>query len=113
MAIVIRGADNVLANMAKTLISISKSIENEVKKAAFEVEREAKINSPVDIGRLRSSITVDKKDTLYYEVGTNVEYAAFQEFGTSRMVAHPYLGPAIDKVKTKYPNLIKEGVRRA
>ncbi len=106
----VRGTGNVLANMAKVLISISKSVENEVEQAAFSVEREAKIICPVDTGRLRASITADKKDELHYEVGTNVEYAGYVEFGTKKMAAQPYLGPAADKVRQKYPRLVGNGV---
>ena len=52
--------------------------------------------APVDTGRLRDSITheVDESEEAVY-VGTNVEYAAYQEYGTSRMKAHPFLKPGI------------------
>lgn len=110
---IVRGTGNVLSNLAKASIAISKSIEKEVKQAAFEVEREGKINSPVDTGRLRASIGADKKSELYYEVGTNVEYAWYVEAGTKKMAAQPYLGPAVAKVRQKYPDMIKEGVKRA
>jgi hypothetical protein len=33
-----------------------------------------------------------------YVVGTNVEYAVYVEFGTSKMAAQPYLRPAAKKV---------------
>lgn len=32
-------------------------------------------------------------------VGTNVEYAPYVEFGTSRMGAQPYLRPAVDRAR--------------
>ena len=35
-------------------------------------------------------------------VGPCVDYAAYQEFGTSKMAAHPYLTPAFEKVRTKF-----------
>lgn len=35
---------------------------------------------------------------VVYVVGTNVEYAAYVEFGTSRMEAQPYLFPAASRV---------------
>lgn len=34
-------------------------------------------------------------------IGTNVEYAPFVEFGTSRMAARPYLRPAFDEQKER------------
>ncbi len=113
----VTGIGNVLSNLARASTAISKSIENEVKKAAFEVEREAKKNitdfPAVDTGTLRGSIEADKKDEFHYEVGTKIEYAEYVEFGTHKMRARPYLGNAIATIRQKYPNLIKEGVKRA
>lgn len=36
-----------------------------------------------------------------YVVGTNVEYAVYVEFGTSRMEAQPYLRPATKEVVSR------------
>lgn len=50
----------------------------------------------VDTGRLRDSITHEthaEEESVY--VGTNVEYAAYHEYGTSKMKARPYLKPGI------------------
>jgi len=60
------------------------------------VENAAKVNCPVDTGNLRGSIThkVDKQD-LSVTIGTNVDYAPYQEFGTYKMKAHPFLRPAL------------------
>ena len=38
-------------------------------------------------------------DPLAVVVGTDVEYAPYIEFGTSRMAAQPYLRPALDENK--------------
>ena len=35
-------------------------------------------------------------------VGPCVEYAEYQEFGTSKMAAHPYLIPAVEEISRKY-----------
>ena len=44
--------------------------------------------APVDTGRLKNSITsaLDPEEQVAY-IGTNVEYAPYQEFGTSNGVA--------------------------
>lgn len=52
----------------------------------------------VRTGRLRSSISWALGEDavgLFADVGTNVEYAAYVELGTSRMPAYPYLRPAL------------------
>ena len=106
MSATIRGADKVTANMQKAAVAIEEAVGDAVRKAAMLVEREAKINVPVDTGRLRGSIASEEKTPLLFEVGTNVEYAAAVEFGTQ-----PYLGPAVESARSRYPDLIKEGVK--
>lgn len=67
-------------------------------KAGVKVEGAAKRLCPVDTGRLRSSIahelTTDARGLVCF-VGTNVEYAIYQELGTRYMAAQPYLRPAL------------------
>ena len=111
MSATVRGADKVSANMAKAAIAIEAAVGDAVRAAAMLVEREAKINVPVDTGRLRSSIASEEKTPLRFEVGTNVEYAVSVEFGTSKTAAQPYLEPAVESARSQYPDLIKEGVR--
>lgn len=83
------------------------------------VTRDARINSPVDTGRLRSSIVPSvsaNRDSVKGIVGSNVEYAPFQEFGTRRGVpARRYLGKAFrgrleyarNKISTAFGKLMK------
>lgn len=69
---------------------------------AIRVDRTAKRLAPVDTGRLRSSIAWQLETDargLHAVVGTNVHYAIHQEFGTSRMAAHPFLRPALEAAK--------------
>lgn len=52
---------------------------------------------PVDTGRLRSSITVTQgRDSKgpFVDVGTNVEYASYVEYGTAKSPAQPFIRPA-------------------
>lgn len=57
-----------------------------LERACLVVENEAKINCPVDTGQLRSSITHEVHDQVG-EVGTNVEYAPYVEYGTGLFAA--------------------------
>jgi HK97 gp10 family phage protein len=71
--------------------------EADLARVGMRVQNAARGYCPVDTGRLRSSITsTPGKDHLgpYVEIGTNVEYAAPVEFGTSTMEAQPFLRPA-------------------
>ena len=107
----ITGIANVTGNLAKAAKAIEGAVADAVRNAAMEVEREAKINCPVDTGILRGSISAEEKEPMLFEVGTNVEYAAHIEFGTSKMAAQPYLEPAAETARAKYPDLVKAGVR--
>lgn len=103
--------------------------EQVIRHLAFEVEGIAKQLAPYDTTALRNSIyTVTEKDDNYTDasnaakdkrpgvetephpkpgkgearVGPCVEYGQYQEFGTSKMAAQPYLTPAVEKVRTKF-----------
>ena len=67
-----------------------------VRKAGAEVERGAKRLAPVDTGNLRNSIGTSQRGPLTVEVGPTAAYGAYVEFGTYRMRAQPYMGPATD-----------------
>lgn len=64
----------------------------------LEVENGAKVRSPVRTGALRNSIATERVDEKTVRVGPGVEYGVWVELGTSRMVARPYLFPAVDEV---------------
>ena len=66
----------------------------------MSVERYAKENAPVDTGNLRNSINYQvNASSKTVTIGTNVEYAVYQELGTSRMKAsnsgQGFLQPAV------------------
>lgn len=56
-------------------------IESKLKDVAWMVHADVVRHCPVDTGRLRASIVVDKVESAYI-IGTNVEYAKFVEAGT-------------------------------
>ena len=93
-------------------------LEKSMGKVGALVERQAKINvskSPpehpqVQTGRLRSSIIhqVSKEgNEIAAEIGTNVVYSKFLEFGTSRHSPFPWLFPAVEQNRDKIITLLK------
>lgn len=100
------------------------------RRMAFQIEKRAKELSPHATGALRNSIYVvtQKQDgysaaasaaksanggvttsphptptgNVIANVGPCVDYAEYQEFGTSKMAAHPYLTPAVEEITAKY-----------
>lgn len=70
--------------------------------------------APVDTGRLKRSITrgnpFKTANGQAISVGTNVEYAPFQELGTKFMEPHPYLRPAIEESQKEVAVLVAKRI---
>ena len=116
MAATVQGVSVVVRNLE----ALGKDIEVGVRKArmraALEIEREAVAEVPVISGRLKGSImTQEVGDVMEVgsgvKAGSEVEYAHAVEFGTSKRAAHPYLQPAVEIVKHKYPDMVIEDVK--
>lgn len=71
-----------------------------ITKVSLDTQRDAQILAPVDTGALRNSVGVSFRvgqGTMRGEIGPTVHYGIYQELGTSRMRAQPYLFPAADR----------------
>jgi len=69
-----------------------------IRKAALDVEANAKAVVPVDTGKLKNSITSEFLSPTLVIVAPHTDYAVYVEFGTRRMRARPYMRPAAEKV---------------
>jgi HK97 gp10 family phage protein len=83
-----------MASLRVAVAALVVETEADLWRLALNIQNYARLVAPVDTGRLRSSIFVRRGDG-YVEVGSNVQYAAYVEFGTRHMAAQPYLRPAI------------------
>ena len=90
----ISGLADIEAALDQAVQQITSKVDEAVQTAGITCEAGAKQNCPVDTGRLRSSIHYQKTGTAACSVGTDVEYAWFQELGTARMASHAFLFPA-------------------
>lgn len=80
--------------------------------AVTEVRRFA----PVRTGTLRRSYTYEvgsEGRSAWVEISSNVVYAPYQEFGTSRIVGTPHLRPGIEAVRPQVRKLVAEAMGRA
>jgi phage gpG-like protein len=103
-----KGLDKAIRDIAAYEQRKVAAIQEQVTLTALAIEAEAKINVPVQTGRLRASIQpIFRPDGLGAEVGTNVTYAASVEFGIGR-IARPYLFPAAEKERQNFIANIKE-----
>lgn len=89
------------------------AVAEEVERAAFAIEGDAKVRCPVDTGNLRSSISAERtrNDGLQWRVGTGVEYAEFVEYGVRSKPGYPvqpYLTPAAEAEKPRFVEALRD-----
>lgn len=106
----ILGAVETIAKLNITKESIMKAINPSLMKVAHLIERKTKQKCPVKTNRLRASYKVKVLNLNEVEVGTNVEYAPFVEFGTRKWKGKPHLRPAVIEAKAMMPNTFKTSI---
>lgn len=74
---------NIIDNTDKILAALNKQINDALKEISEPVVNTIKSNTPVDTGKLRDSIKSKVKDNEV-EFYSDVEYAKYVEFGTSK-----------------------------
>ena len=95
-------------NSQQVLSALEQAVERSLEKIGLTAEAYAKLECPVDTGRLRNSITHEVRtgEKAVY-IGTNVEYAPYVELGTSKMAERPYLRPAVENHIQEYVDVFK------
>jgi len=88
-------------NVKKLTKDFNNLIPVALKAGALLIQNDAKKRAPYLTGTLRRSIHTEQTGKTSVKVGTDVEYAIFQEYGTSKMAARPYLRPAFDENRQK------------
>lgn len=101
-------------NSAEVSTEIKSALLRWLETCGLVAEGYAKKLAPVDTGNLRNSITheVDDGEPAVY-IGTNVEYAPYQELGTIHIKAQPFLKPAVadhaNEFRKIFENEMKNG----
>jgi HK97 gp10 family phage protein len=94
-----------LAGASSRLLEIAFNVLDQ---GGADIEAMAKELVHVRTGYLRSTI-YHKTEGLSLECGATADYAVYQEFGTRRMAAHPYLRPALDAYQDAIYNALLHG----
>lgn len=85
MDIQVTGLDSLVSKLDKLGVNVNKIVDEGLRECALAIQAEAKENilkkDIYDTGKLFGSISVEEIPNGY-SVGTNLEYAAYQEFGT-------------------------------
>lgn len=110
MKVRVRGIEQLQRKLGALGPAVTEAARRELLSSGLRVVAGAKRRAPVDTGRLRNSITFEvTADGDVVRVGTNLEYAAFQEFGTRKMPARPFLFPAFEEERPR----LRERMQRA
>ena len=86
------------------------SIDRALAGLAAQVSGRAKDSAPVDTGALKNSIDFEKVDEGTYWVKDGVEYGIYQELGTSKMAAHPFLVPAMEQAAKDVASAVEKAL---
>jgi len=117
-----------LEDLIKKLNALPDNLEKKVIRAAVRqganvIKEKAKSYVPVDEGTLRDSIKVSgsraQKGIIAFRIrptkkkgkGKSVFYGRFQEFGTSKMAAHPFMRPAYDEAGEDVLNKVIDTIK--
>ena len=98
----------ITSNISDVKNALESAKKTALKAVGIEAERNVKGITPVDTGRLRTSITHEVVDSNSVVIGTNVEYAPYVELGTSKQKAQPYLRPGISNNINSYKSIIEQ-----
>lgn len=80
-----------------------------IKRIAIKVQQQAQELAPLKTGALKNSLLAEEKDgKLSWWVHDGVEYGIYQELGTSRFAAHPFLTPAVESLREEFEESFKE-----
>lgn len=78
---------------------LSALVSVRLKAQADHVLKVAQATAPVDTGRYKNSMKVEKISDTEYQVSANTHYAKYLEFGTRKMRAYRTLGRALDTIR--------------
>lgn len=84
-----------------------------LRKTAFDIQADAQVLAPVDLGTLRDSISTEftgdgRNGSMSAEIGPTVEYGIYQEYGTSTQSGTPFMGPAFDRRAPGYTEALAQ-----
>jgi len=97
----IRGWKELKRNIDQFEKEADRNMITALKAAGLIIQNDAKKRAPYLTGNLKRSIHTEEVSKNEVRVGTNVEYAIHQEYGTKKMAARPYLRPALDENRDK------------
>ena len=128
LSIEIIGGQRLVAHLADAIENIKPKTREALREVARKVVQDAKALCPVDTGSLRRSIRAEEYPPqvnvyrIHVVAGGKiinpktrrpVDYAAYPEYGTSRMAPRPYLRPALEQNRSLLREALMDGLKEA
>ena len=98
-------------NLVQT--TAQKSITTGAVSGKFHVPSRPGEPPKADTHTLDRQIETAQTGPMQVEVSSNAPYSAYLEYGTSRMAARPFMGPAARRERAKVVRLVSEAAGRA
>jgi phage protein, HK97 gp10 family len=93
-------------DLPKIAVSLTPKVDAVVTKAALDIQANAQARAPVRFGILKASIQAHRVGVAHWRVDVGAEYGIYQEYGTVYMPAHPFMRPAIERVRPVFLNAL-------
>lgn len=131
----VTGHEELMAVLERMGRSAGEVVKRGLHEGARRIQASAKQLCPVDTGQLRNSIAVTEIESGY-DIGTNVEHAIYQEYGTGRrgdpsvshvtekitkdgtavpyegISPHPFLYPALKEHEKDIPGIVRDEITK-
>jgi HK97 gp10 family phage protein len=108
----LKGVPEFISNLKAQSVEIQKAVSDDIQKGGLSIERDAKLKAPVDTGALKSSIHYEQTGEFSCNISDGVLYGVFQEYGTSKMRAQPFMRPSVEKNKPVIEEKIARDLRK-
>lgn len=100
------GIDKFLRQIRFKSKQVQEEVDSEIMRGALRIERGAKLRVAVDTGTTKQRIQARKLKKYKAEIISPTHYSIYLENGTRKMVAQPFLRPAVDEERPRlYENL--------
>ncbi len=86
------------SKLNQIMASLDYNTDQAIQWLARQVQAGAMMRAPVDTGALKNSIEAERIESGVWQVHDGVEYGIYQELGTYKMAAQPFLIPACEQV---------------
>lgn len=107
------------SKFVKAVDAYAKDVLNEIagatKESGMRIEKEAVSRAAVDTGYMKGHIRFRYVSKFASEVRSGANYSIYVDKGTRKMVAQPFMTPAVENESRRYikicKNIIKNGVK--